>query len=148
MHTIVLNKTEVENNRQEYRDYDILTYENGIYQKEICAKIGLDCEAYRQKIRNIYSNVNEQNIRIGNLHKGIPKPILIATVEISEVDIATTPVHICDAVDYAKACNKINNPKQNYNVTDAIQNLLNKLKSDNLVLLINDALHNHDEHEH
>lgn len=148
MHTIILNKTEALAERNFYQDFDYIEYENGQFVKDICAKSGLNCRAYREYIKRIYSNVNEQNIRIGNLHTGIPNPLLQTTVIIDESDIASTPTHICDAIDFAKACNKINNPNNNYNPSDALINLLNKLRSDNLILLVNDALHDHSTHDH
>lgn len=143
MHVLIINKTEVDDDRITYAQYDVISYESGIYRKNICAESGLDCEAVRDKIRRNYSNIDEQDVRISNLHDGTPKPHLITTIDMPVEDVVFTSTDICEAVDYAIEAESITTPSQTYNLEDDVPTLLNKLSIDELALLFNELAGSH-----
>lgn len=134
MHILILNKEEVLSDRVFYKECDLIEYENDQFTKDIYVISGLNCKAVREKIKTNYLNVNEQNIRIGNLHNGTPKQDLNTTIVVNESDIRTTVEEVCEGIEYGTSNGSIS-PSNTYNISDSLVDVFTKLKSDGLVVL-------------
>ena len=134
MHRLILNKEEVLSDRVFYKECDLVEYENGQFTKDIYATSALNCKSVREKIKTNYLNVNEQNIRIDNLHNGTPKQDLNTTIVVNESDIRTTVEEVCEGIEYGTSNGSIS-PSNTYNISDSLVDVFTKLKSDGLVVL-------------